>query len=885
VPNQGVPSLLTDEQAAQLIFDTAADVRERDWAKATEKLEMLRFAVCIDSSPISNPFIERALRTPVPPSGVSLVALAVANGADRTFVETLVSWGADPHGKVSGNLKRGKDTDLSLLHLAMANNHLHLVPLLLQVGVQANGLSGCGYDPLAYFCATHTGAYLEQESVARVFRELFESGASFASRNPSGVSTMELLAKRAPPALFEMCLSLEAQRAEEHAVSPFTAGELRRWALKALADSTPYGTRSLESLSKLMDHTAETGAEVEGAASTISDILRGSVIGDSTDVVLGLSRELPLLERLLQDISGHPTLFSADSVAAALNTKLSGPGLQPTILATCLEYVSVYHRTSSNLVALALQLGADPNAEIGSSAITLYGVEVTPNTLLDKALAFGDLKVADLLIAHGADVAELQRPDQLQRAISEQVATIVSEDVIFEWLLEPTFEGGLYPEEHPFIIAAAYPHLFAAGHGVDSIEDILLPRFQSLDRNLKIKIASQNPELAFLPALLPDGTNLKVEQIRRFLVNATQFDEEKGAKQSASSAATSLLALPYQELLLQCIKEARLPEARLLLMNDCPIPRAYFEGRNPAELTHDEVSAIRHRMIEQCEKLSTLLFDNKPLPNTCKELQSEWYPLKSRSWQAQQSLTGHHLVMTVLKAHGDLKDAILLATALKALQMRPAQQSSIDPHGRALAELLPKLLYRYPLHVITDVLRIVEFQVDDRRSATPILAEAFAAFHHPEAIEALRELSRSTHPLRDPQSIGVLTAAISSFTNFIVYGKQVSGTAIHVWRTIANITHGHRRYRFETKPLEPSGSHIYRRGIPFIQPTSFTVEDTSAPVNEKRQRCGGSTIMEWLYATEPARYSLIPRLGTSLPATPPLPLDETFSPRPSTLCR
>lgn len=514
VPHHGAPPLLTEEQAAQLIQDTAAHVRKRDWARATESLDMLKSSVCIDSDPIGNPLLERALKTPVPPSGASLVALAVANGADRTFVETLLTWGSDPFSKVSGNLKRGRDTNLSLLHLAMANNHLHLVPLLLQVGVQANALSGCGYDPLAYFCATHQGTCFEQDLVTRAFRELFESEASFASRNPSGVSTMEYLVKRAPPELFEMCLSLEAQRAEEHGVSPFTAGELRRWALRALADSTPSGARSLESLSKLMAHSAETGSEDDGLASTISDILRGSVVGDSTDVVLGLSSEPPLIERVLQRISRHPRLFSADSVTAALNTKLSGPGMHPTILGACLEYVSVYHRTSSNLVALALQLGADPNAEIESSVVTEHGAEVAPYTLLDKALALTDLKVADLLISHGADVAALQRPNQLQRVISEAVATIVSEDVIFEEEKHSShgaqqratgpsskmfiFEGVTHPKEHPFIIAAAYPHLFAAAHGVDNIEVILAPLFQALDRDLKIKVASDNPELTFL---------------------------------------------------------------------------------------------------------------------------------------------------------------------------------------------------------------------------------------------------------------------------------------------------------------------------------------------------------------------------------------------------
>jgi len=161
--HHGVPSMLSEEDAINLLKSVASLVRKCEWCEVTRTLQALQFAVCLTDTPVGNPLftrigsplLSRIVDTEVSPRGATLLALAVSNGAPTSVVEQLINWGANPLLKLSGKVKGGEDTDLSLLHLAFANGHLELVPLLLQVGLKADDRSGLGYDPLSYYLRSH----------------------------------------------------------------------------------------------------------------------------------------------------------------------------------------------------------------------------------------------------------------------------------------------------------------------------------------------------------------------------------------------------------------------------------------------------------------------------------------------------------------------------------------------------------------------------------------------------------------------------------------------------------------------------------------------------------------------------------------------------------
>ena len=763
--HHGVPPVLTEEDAITMLKEAASRVRKREWCEAKRTLDALQFATCLDVTPVGNPLLSRIVDKQISSRGATLLALAVSNGAPPALVEKLLDWGAKPQIKLSGKIKGGEDTDLSLLHLAFANDHLDLIPLLLQVGVKTDDRSGLGYDPLSYYLRSSRDSSHVDDRLEIALREVFAAGGSFAARGPTGISHLEGLSQFCPTILITSCLALEARRAVQLGTTTFSRNELYRHAIAEVGESDLLSKRALECLSTLWRYAPDDGVEGVELPSLLSARMR-QYAADKDALRWLTDGPHPFVE-LMRQIGQHADLFPPHVVTPAINQRLGDEDLSPTPLFLLVTLLSRDRRHGNEIVELALRLGADPNSENKFGATDPGGAwEMTP---LDEALHRRDLGVAELLLSHGAAVSAMRRPHLLPK-----VLTPPSDDPLMK---KEMFKEEHSAEEYLFHVAGTYPNVFAAFHGPKEAQEILTRRFASLSPYLQFKVVGENPSLTFLRPLLPGGPDLFVQRTIERMASLIwpRMDHQ-----------APFLALAQNEALSHLLQLGKLAEARLLLKYGCPIPRAYFGERIPSELSINEFEEVRKRLIEDCEELYRTLCGADLLPNSLEELSSWRPPPFSRVGRY-----GDGIVAEILRVGGDVQDALTIASILQRWSLVGPPKDN-DPLGRELAEFLPKLLHRYPLSVFSILLQAIEFDGNMReRAAYPNIAEAFAAFHHPEVIQDLRsdELGR----------LNVLTAAMSSFTYFIGHHRQVTGSAVNAWRAIAKITHGHKRYRFETK--------------------------------------------------------------------------------------
>jgi hypothetical protein len=765
---------------------------------------MLRWAICFDEAigayqlPGGIPMLKEALNSELSRNGGTLLARAVLHGAPPKFVYELITLGADPQVKVSAKVRGQEDTELNLLHLALGNGRLDLVPVLVRANVRADEVSGRGFEPLTYYCDIHTCSPDDKERLGLVLPFLFEAGASLAGRGVIEVTNLEHLLNLGSTDLVHLCLSQERANVEAARSTQFTRRELHHLALQIASDPRISAEPAYEHLSQISNYASGDVRVLSDSQESVSERIKARVSDEEyqqklSDTLWGALRAslqerdegAPSRQRLfecIRDIQQHPNLFPREIVKDCLNTQVADEDNRSTFLQGCIRLACQDELGPKELVSLVLQLGADPTAP--GEQTTEPGAPVQYRTALGDALTFGALDVANQLIEYGAtfDSADtrLRFERELEYRTSEEGAKA---------------GGGLdlskvsSPEERFLKVAAAYPRLCEAVYGAQQLRSRSIEDFKKLPEKTQFRILAEMPELRFLERFRPEGPNL---YLREIVTRLAQY-----LSKSTNLKTSDLPDISPAEVLLKLVKMGCLLEARLFLKLGAPLPRGYLSGRQENEVPTTELQAIRARLIRDLE----LLCRTDQFADTLEQL-----PSSSRSEHDYQVRGPRQdilpLCREILAVDGNVADALKVQSILSVWSANASDRNAkaLDECGRDLVELLPRLLFNYPSSVIAKIFDKLHYSSGRVEGFQRNLPEAFSALLHSEITDELRGLSA---PRREGYlgvtSIGRLTSAISSFPYLIGHQRVVTGAAVNAWRSIANITHGHRRYRFEAK--------------------------------------------------------------------------------------
>lgn len=763
-PKSGIPQLTSAAFPKPLSLDgclqsMASGIINHRWHDVDRELCLLAQALAPGVSRIGNKELEKALNTPVRSGGATVLALAALCGAPKGLVDTLVSWGASTEVKISAAVCKSPDSELSLLHLACANGHFHLLPLLLQLGLDPNAKSAAGHFPFTTFLAAHRSGERYPAGLLRAAQMLHEHGCSFDRRDPAGKTALQYLAEQERWEVVQAILYLGPGGSQETKPSELTKPEVREIAAdvvvsrKVNSATKPLLLDGLRSLFELA-RSVEQGEVVHTTLSTKLHTVLADAVFDPRGSNWNMCRTL------LGELGRHRDLFGKENVSIALNTPYKRGNFSSTFLFRAVE------GSAREVVEKLLDLGADPNRR--SAAGVKYIDDPIDQVPLHVALRRNDFSMAEYLVGKGALLSAV--------AANEVRDTLLTNKRPESFILWDALAGrAALPPVHLLERALEHRRLFAAFFGEGGYEMLLRETFGTLRPSVQRQVAEKFPGVAAFEDLKPLTPESQVElAVEEVLLKLTRVPEMQEISERATSAV---------EILEACFALGYLKEALTLLKAGCPLPASYYGTRPLALLDTEEVQALRQEVITNTETLWAGFFRMATTSTTMSPIMAIKRQYANDVKDVAQTFAAH-----ILELGGTVHDALKLANAISGFADAPW---SSDPTGRHLAELLPQLLHRYPVTIGSDIVRWLEFGGSRYRDQSlKNLPEFFAFLLHPEITAEIAGGGRQNQ-------LGLLTAGISSLTNFIGRNAEVTGSAVNSWRAIANIAYGHRRYRFD----------------------------------------------------------------------------------------
>ena len=746
---------------------------ERRWRDAEKELDCLARTLVPAGSLIGNKEIALALNAPVHSGGATLLAIAVLSGAPRSIVDTLVTRGASEKLTISATVCKTPDTQLSLLHLACANGHFHHLPLLLHLGLDPNARSEKGHLPLTLFLSGHPDIDRYTGGLPKIMQLLHKYGCVFDDRDPTGKTALQYLADQERWDLVRTVLKLSPGLARGATTSELTKPEVQAIAAEVVGSPkviAAHRAKLLDDLSLLFK-----------VARSVQD---GEVVCTSLSIKLHSLLSRALFDRngasirefhaILSELETNRDLLGKENIVRALNTPHEMGSFSSTFLFRAIEVGA-----SRDIIAKLLNLGADPNLQ--SVAGIRYINEPVRQVPLHLALRSGDLSQAGDLINQGARLAEVNDKEVRSILLNRHIRDFdgYSSGIEAQNALSPV---------RLLERAVKNKHVYTAFFGEAGHEMLLESTFNSLSPRAQRKVAEKFPDEVIFRNLKPLGPSDKLEEaLEGVFEKYAHLPEIKELSESVSSA---------EEALQQCFSHACLDAALILLKAGCPLPASYYAGKPPSRRSDEEVAALRQEVIADTEALETKYFGGAAA--------AKLYHPKMYHLDYDDGARGmaKHSAAHLLAIGGSVRDALRLANAISGFDEVGLTN---DSTGRDLAELLPQLLHRYPVSVGANILHWLEYGGARYRSESlKNLPEFFALFLHPEVISETAESARGSN-------LGILTAGLSSLTDFIGRNAEVTGSAVNAWRAIANISFGHRRYRYDaarTYGVDESGKRV-----------------------------------------------------------------------------
>lgn len=711
-----------------------------------------------------------------------LVTVLAVKGCPAPTLDIAFRMGVNPELKTVGRIGKQVIPDCTGLHLALCNEHYETARSFLAVGATVEPHTYYGDTPVSLWISHHKNRKNFVARAPAIVQMFSDFNASFNSRNRTGETVLGTLIENGALAAANT-VSLRHAQIGTH---PHSKPELELYSTQVVCNRKSRAATNEQLLAKLdslfMSAREQDGMHIRQKCQRAVETLLWSYLTNSSLV------DWSAIKTLFEHFEQKKNLFPSETIQAALNSVDQKPGFERGVLHVLCDYFC-----STDILEMALNLGADPNKAVA------YGIElidpIVIQTPLHIAAANSQLGHVDILLKAGARPSEVFGSDRI--AIED--FTITNENAL----------------EAMLAILRASPELKNLFEGPAEVHNLLL---KSLSLLHPVSVRPYSNDLrTYLGANFGNTKLLQEQQTKLFVSVAKMLDLPNGSGAHFES-----------ELLLQCCKLTRIPLAAFLVENGITLPSIFLGGKPADHHSEESLAKYRQTLLDDLNYLvshvkfagkgsstnsstalalldnlslalvdrasnTSLYFDFEDIASAA--ITEESYDVTHRRPLMNGLLSEH--VAQILSIDGNVHDAADFIRARRAI----TSNATPDFVGSPLARLLPKLLHRYPVTLLSQHMHEIEY--NPRGKMIPIqanLVEYFALLTHRD-FSAIGGGSMLTNlsAQEAEETLGIFTSSISSTTSFIKYASIVNGTAISIWRDVANEGLGFRRYKYDTR--------------------------------------------------------------------------------------